>query len=85
MNLKNDLTNPIFKTIGEIADSMGREVYVVGGFVRDIFLRRPSKDFDFVTVGSGIELAQAIAAHLGPKAHISVFPNWNRPSEISRP
>lgn len=76
MNLKNDLTNPIFKTIGEIADSMGREVYVVGGFVRDIFLRRPSKDFDFVTVGSGIELAQAITAHLGPKAHISVFPNY---------
>ncbi len=76
MNLKEDLKHPIFKTIGEIADSMGREVYTVGGFVRDIFLGRPSKDYDFVTVGSGIELAEAVAAKLGPKAHISVFPNY---------
>lgn len=76
MNLTNDLKNSIFKTIGEIADSMQREVYVVGGFVRDVFLQRPSKDYDFVTVGSGIELAQAVAAHLGPKAHLSVFPNY---------
>lgn len=76
MNLKNNLTHPIFKTIGEIADDMGREVYTVGGFVRDIFLHRRSKDFDFVTVGSGIELAQAVAAHLGRKAHLSVFPNY---------
>lgn len=76
MNLKEDLRNPIFATIGEIADSMGREVYTVGGFVRDIFLQRPSKDYDFVTVGSGIELAEAVAHHLGPKAHISVFPNY---------
>lgn len=76
MNLKEDLKNPIFKTIGAIADEMGREVYVVGGFVRDIFLKRPSKDYDFVTVGSGIELAQAVASRLGPKAKISVFPNY---------
>ncbi|MDE6795943.1 MAG: CCA tRNA nucleotidyltransferase, partial [Muribaculaceae bacterium] len=76
MNLKEDLSHPIFKTIGEIADSLGREVYVVGGFVRDLFLRRHSKDYDFVTVGSGIELAQAVAAHLGPKAKLSVFPNY---------
>lgn len=76
MNLKEDLKNPIFKIIGEIADSMNREVYAVGGFVRDIFLRRHSKDYDFVTVGSGIELAEAVAKALGPKAHISVFPNY---------
>lgn len=76
MNLKDDLKNPVFKTIGEIADSMGREVYTVGGFVRDIFLHRPSKDYDFVTVGSGIELAEAVARHFGPKAHLSVFPNY---------
>lgn len=76
MNLTENLTNPVFKTIGDIADSMGREVYAVGGFVRDIFLHRHSKDYDFVTVGSGIELAQAVARTLGPKAHISVFPNY---------
>lgn len=76
MNLKEDLRNPVFKTIGEIADNMNREVYTVGGFVRDIFLQRHSKDFDFVTVGSGIELAEAVARHLGPKAHIAVFPNY---------
>lgn len=76
MNLKNDLSDPVFATIGAIADSMGREVYAVGGFVRDIFLQRRSKDYDFVTVGSGIELAQAVAEHLGRKAHLSVFPNY---------
>lgn len=76
MNLKDDLKNPIFAKIGEIADSMGREVYAVGGFVRDIFLQRPSKDYDFVTVGSGIELAQAVSDSLGKKSHLSVFPNY---------
>lgn len=76
MNLKKDLNNKIFHTIGEIADSLGREVYIVGGAVRDIFLQRPSKDYDFVTVGSGIELANAIAAKLGDKTHISVFPTY---------
>ena len=76
MNLKEDLKNPVFKTIGEIADSMQREVYTVGGFVRDIFLNRPSKDYDFVTVGSGIELAEAVARHFGSKTHLSVFPNY---------
>ena len=51
MNLKDDLTNPIFRRIGQVADSIGREVYVVGGYVRDIFLERPSHDIGFVTVG----------------------------------
>lgn len=76
MNLKEDLTNPVFRLIGETADSIGREVYTVGGFVRDIFLRRHSKDYDFVTVGSGIELAETVAKKLGPKAKLSVFPNY---------
>jgi len=76
MNLKEDLKNPIFKKIGETADSLGREVYVVGGFVRDIFLGRESKDYDFVTVGSGIELARKVAEELGPRTHLAVFPNY---------
>ncbi len=76
MNLKEELSNPVFKIIGKIADGLGREVYVVGGFVRDLFLRRHSKDYDFVTVGSGIELAEAVAEKLGKKAKLSVFPNY---------
>lgn len=76
MNIKDKLNDPVFKTIGEIADKMGREVYAVGGFVRDIFLQRDSKDYDFVTVGSGIELAQNVAAHFGKSAHLAVFPNY---------
>ena len=55
---------------------MGREVYVVGGYVRDIFLHRPSQDIDFVTVGSGIELARAVAHSLGPKTPLSVFATY---------
>lgn len=76
MNIKDSLTNPVFNTIGKIADSMNREVYVVGGFVRDIFLCRHSKDFDFVTVGSGIELAEKVALNLGRASKLSVFPNY---------
>lgn len=76
MNLKENLSNPIFRSIGEIAESMGRNVYVVGGAVRDIFLERPSKDYDFVTVGSGIELAKEVASRLGHKNTIAVYPNY---------
>lgn len=76
MNLKDDLRHPVFRRIGEIADSMGREVYVVGGYVRDIFLNRKSKDIDFVTVGSGIELAEKVAAELGCSKSLSVFANF---------
>lgn len=76
MNLKDDLKLPVFRQIGEIADKMGREVYVVGGYVRDIFLRRASQDIDFVTVGSGIELAQNVAQSMGPHTHLSVFANY---------
>ena len=70
------LQMPIFKIIGEEADALDRECYVVGGFVRDIFLERPSKDIDCVTVGSGIELAEHIAKRLGRGAHLSVFRNF---------
>ena len=65
-----------FITISDIADRLQREAYVIGGYVRDLFLRRPSKDIDIVTVGSGIELAKALAKTLGPKAHLSVFKNF---------
>lgn len=76
MNLSQDLKEPVFKLIGETADRMGREVYVVGGYVRDIFLERPSNDIDFVTVGSGIELAEKVAEALGRTKGFSVFANY---------
>ena len=56
------LDKKIFHLIGETADELGVECYVVGGFVRDLYLERPSKDIDVVTVGSGIRLAKALAA-----------------------
>ena len=51
------LDKPIFRKIGQVADEMNVECYVVGGYVRDIFLERPSDDIDVVVVGSGIEVA----------------------------
>ncbi|MBO4945724.1 MAG: hypothetical protein J6C91_10795, partial [Muribaculaceae bacterium] len=55
------LDKPCFRTVSRAADELGRESYVVGGYVRDIFLHRPSQDIDFVAVGSGIELAVNVA------------------------
>lgn len=74
--MSSDIDKPIFRLVGEVADELGREAYVVGGYVRDIFLERPSDDLDFVTVGSGIGLAKAVASRLGPGAHLSVFANF---------
>ena len=70
------LDKPLFHLIGEEADRLGYECYVVGGYVRDLFLQRPSKDIDVVVVGSGIEMARAVAHRLGRKAHLSVFKNF---------
>ena len=70
------LDKEMFHLIGDVADEMGVECYVVGGFVRDIFLERPSNDIDVVVVGSGIEVAKALKNRLGKKAHLSVFKNF---------
>ena len=65
---------PVFRLVGDVADSLHRECYVVGGYVRDIIMHRASNDMDFVTVGSGIEVAQAVADRIGRgEAHLSVF------------
>ena len=74
--MKEFLQHKIFEIISEVADTQQKECYVIGGFVRDIFLKRSSKDIDVVTVGSGIELAEQIAAQLGKKAKLSVFKNF---------
>ncbi len=71
-----ELKHPIFKLLSETADALQLECYVVGGYVRDIFLKRPSKDIDVVVVGSGIKMAEAFAEKLNNKCHLSVFKNF---------
>ncbi|MCQ2339746.1 MAG: CCA tRNA nucleotidyltransferase [Paludibacteraceae bacterium] len=67
------IDQPVLHLIGDIADELGLECYVIGGWVRDLFLHRESNDIDIVTVGRGIELAEAVAKRLGRHAHLSVF------------
>ena len=82
MNLYSDeelaeiLNQDIFHQISEAADRLGLECYVVGGYVRDIFLERPSNDIDVVVVGSGIKVAEELKRIVGKKAHLSVFKNF---------
>ena len=70
------LDQDIFHQISAVADRLGVECYVVGGYVRDIFLERPSDDIDVVVVGSGIEVATELKKQLGRRAHLSVFRNF---------
>lgn len=70
------LDKDIFHHISEAADKLGLECYVVGGYVRDLFLERPSNDIDVVVVGSGIQVASELKNILGKKAHLSVFKNF---------
>lgn len=67
MNLKQHLDHIIFKTISEVAAEEGVSIFAIGGFVRDIILKRPSKDIDFVVLGSGIEIAEKVAKKLDVK------------------
>ena len=70
------LDKDIFHLIGDVADQLELECYVVGGYVRDLFLERPSNDIDVVVVGSGIRVAEALRDRLGKRAHVSVFRNF---------
>lgn len=74
--LKEKFSGKIFEIISDVADSREMECYAIGGYVRDLFLNRASKDIDIVTVGKGIELAKAVADMLGRKAKLSVFKNF---------
>ena len=76
MNLSSSLDHKIFHVVSEVADRSGLDSYVVGGYVRDILLKRLSKDIDFVCVGSGIELARMVASHLGPNVRVNYFKNF---------
>ena len=70
------LDNDIFHLISDVADDMQLECYLVGGYVRDIFLDQPSDDIDCVVVGSGIKIATELKKRLGRKAYLSVFKNF---------
>lgn len=74
--LQSHLSSRIFKAISAAADEDNKETYVIGGYVRDIFLKRPSKDIDVVVVGSGIELARKTAAKIGHNVRVNVFKNF---------
>lgn len=72
--MKKHLQHPVFKKLSELADATGTEIYVIGGYVRDIFLNRPSKDIDIVVIGNGIKFAEAAGKLLETK--VSVFKNF---------
>ena len=74
--LKQYFDGDIFKQISATADELGLECYVVGGYVRDLFLQRHSEDIDVVVVGSGIAMAKALGKRLGRGANVSVFKNF---------
>ena len=76
IEIVRNLQGKIIGVITEEADKLQVDTYVVGGYVRDLFLNRPSKDIDVVCVGSGIRLAEAVAANLGGKASVAVFKNF---------
>lgn len=71
--IRSNLDKDIFRLISQTADEMMVECYLIGGYVRDFFLYRPSNDIDIVTVGKGIELAEAVAKKLGRNTRITVF------------
>lgn len=81
--IESHMAQPIFEKVGWVADEMARPCYVVGGYVRDLLLGRHSKDIDFLTVGSGIEVAQAVAAHL-KGSHLSVYRNFGTAQVVLR-
>ena len=70
------IETPVLKMVGEEADRLNLECYVIGGWVRDLFLHRPSDDIDVVVVGSGIQLAETVAKRLGKGAHLAIFKTY---------
>lgn len=69
------LKHPIFKIISDLVEKKGLECYVIGGFVRDVLLKRPTKDIDILIIGSGIELAKNVAKRIG-NVKVNVFKNF---------
>ena len=74
--MKAHLTHPIFKLIAGIVQKQSVQAYVIGGFVRDILLKRACKDIDIVVLGDGIAIANQVAVSIGPKVNVTVFKNF---------
>jgi poly(A) polymerase len=74
--MKEYLNNPIFQIISGVSGQLGQDSYVIGGFVRDLILNRPSSDIDIVTIGSGIELAIQVAKKISPQIKVTFFKNF---------
>ena len=74
--MKKHLQHRIFSVIAEEAEAMNQKAFVVGGYVRDIFLKRESKDIDVVVLGSGIDLAHRVANRLGDNVTVNFFRNF---------
>lgn len=74
--MKIKLIHPIFEIISAVAKETGQNVFVVGGYVRDLLLNRTCKDIDFVVIGNGIEFASHIAKRLNKTEHLKVFKNF---------
>ncbi len=74
--MKRNLKHPVFKIISEIISDQSIQAYVIGGFVRDLFLKRASNDIDIVVIGSGIDLANQVADKIGKNVKVSVFKNF---------
>ncbi|PCJ23992.1 MAG: tRNA nucleotidyltransferase [Flavobacteriales bacterium] len=74
--MKKYIQHPLFKIITEAAQQLNVEAYVIGGFVRDIILERPSKDIDVVAIGSGIDLANAVAKKIGKRTKVTIFKSF---------
>ncbi len=74
--MKAHLTHPVFKIIAAIVKEQSTKAFVIGGFVRDILLKRPSKDIDVVILGDGIAIANQVAAKIGPDVNVAVFKNF---------
>ena len=74
--MQDSLGHKVFGVVAQVAAETGVKAYVVGGYVRDIFLKRPSKDIDFTVIGDGIDFAQAVAKKLGDNSDVHVFKNF---------
>lgn len=74
--MQDSLGHKVFGVVAQVAAQTGVKAYVVGGYVRDIFLKRPSKDVDFSVIGDGIDFAHAVAKKLGDNSDVHVFKNF---------
>ncbi len=76
LHMQIELNDPVFQPISDIVTEKNLQCYVIGGYVRDFLLNRPSKDIDFVVIGNGIELAKMTAEKLGKKIKVNVYKNF---------